>query len=315
MTTTIRTTLTGPFPRPEPLVQATRDLDRGRITPEAAEAAFAEAEAAVRKVEGELRLDAVTGGYLRWPDLFRPFTEAWTGVSAGPLTRFFETNTFFRQPVLEGPPTPGKGRLAAWLPRGKDARAVLPGPFTFAALSDVRYTPRASASTVLDLAAALAEELRSLGPDRPSHLQFQEPMLAYASPPREVAELVEAYRRIAAAAGGATTSVWTYFGDAGPLLAAAGRIPVDVIGFDLFETTIPQGAALGGKGIGLGCLDPTTTIPEAPGEVAQLARGAETALRPSVVWLGPNPPLDLLPFDSAVAKLQLLPRLREVLAR
>ena len=73
MTASWRATLTGPFPRPEALVQATRDLDRGRIPPEKAEEAFAAAEAEVRRVEADLGLDARTGGYLRWADLFRPF--------------------------------------------------------------------------------------------------------------------------------------------------------------------------------------------------------------------------------------------------
>jgi 5-methyltetrahydropteroyltriglutamate--homocysteine methyltransferase len=315
MTGTYRTTLTGAFPRPEALVQATRDLDRGRIPPEAAEAAFQVAETEVRRVEKDLGLDTVTGGYLRWSDLFRPFTQIWSGVSAGPLTRFFETNTFYRQPVLERPPTPGKGALAGWVPRGKDARAVLPGPFTFAALSDIRYAPKGSASAILDLATALAAEISSLGADRPGHVQFQEPMLAYAPPKGDLAEVVEAYRRLATASVGSVTSVWTYFADAGPVLDQAARLPVDVVGFDLFESTIPQGIRLGSKGIGLGCLDPTTTIAEEPTAVAQLVRAAEAALRPNVVWLGPNPPLDLLPFESAVAKLQLLPRLREALGR
>jgi len=308
-------TLTGAFPRPEPLVQATRDLDRGRITAEQAEVAFADAETQVRQLEAELRFDSLTGGYLRWPDLFRPFTAVWSGVNAGPLTRFFETNTFFRQPVLETPPAVGKGRLADWLPQGREARAILPGPYTFAAVSDVRYTPKGPASGILDVADALAAEIRGLGANRPGHLQFQEPMLAYAPPRNGQADLLEAYRRLSAACAGSTTAVWTYFGDPGPALLTVARLPVDIVGFDLFELQVPQGASLGGKGLGLGCVDPTTTIAEDPSAVLRLVHAAETALRPSTVWLGPNPPLDLLPFDCAVAKLRPLPHLREVLRR
>jgi 5-methyltetrahydropteroyltriglutamate--homocysteine methyltransferase len=310
-----RTTLTGPFPRPEPLVQATRDLDRGRITAEQADEAFGAAEAEVSRIEGELQLDARTGGYLRWPDLFRPFSELWGGVSTGPLTRFFETNTFYRQPVFESAPVAGKGRLSAWLPRGKGTRAILPGPHTFAALSEIRYSSKGRSGAVGDIAGALAAELRALGPDRPEHVQFQEPMLAFAPPKSGTKELVAAYRTLVEACAGATTAVWTYFGDGGAALAAGARLPVDVVGIDLFGSTLPRGAKLGGKGIGLGCLDPTTTIPEDPEAVARLVHEAEEALRPSVVWLGPNPPLDLLPFTSAAQKLRLLPDLKEALGR
>jgi methionine synthase II (cobalamin-independent) len=89
---------------------------------------------------------------------------------------------------------------------------------------------------------------------------------------------------------------------------------VSGIGFDLFETEIPEGASLGGKEMGIGCIDPRTTLAEDPREVAELIHRAERALRPSTAWLGPNPPLDLLPFDAAVTKLGLLPRLVEVLS-
>jgi 5-methyltetrahydropteroyltriglutamate--homocysteine methyltransferase len=308
-----RTTLTGPFPRTEPLVQATRDLDRGRIPADQAEAAFSAAEAQVRNVETELQLDATTGGYLRWADLFRPFSQVWSGVTVGPLTRFFETNTFFRQPMLDAPPTSGRGGLAGWLPRGKHARAILPGPFTFASLADVRYTPKASA--IVDLGSALARELAALGAERPGHVQFQEPMFTYAPPTAETPHVIEAYRALAASCRGSTTTVWTYFGDVGPALPTLAQLPVDVIGFDLFGASVPAGARLAGKGLGAGCIDPTTTIPEDAPAVAELVRAAERSLGTSGVWLGPNPPLDLLPFDSAVAKLRLLPRLKELLAR
>jgi 5-methyltetrahydropteroyltriglutamate--homocysteine methyltransferase len=308
-----RTTLTGPFPRTEALVQATRDLDRRRIPAEKAEEVFRAAEAAVAATEAQLGLDSVTGGYLRWPDLFRPFTQIWEGVSAGPLTRFFETNTFFRQPVLERAPTSSGGRLVDWLPRGPKARAIVPGPYTFSELADVRYEGNGDARPILALAEALAGELRGMGDALPPFVQFQEPLLAYSPPAEDGADLVAAYRTLAEACRGSTTFVWTYFGDVGPALPLLSRLPVDVVGFDLFASSVPRPVEGGGKAVGLGCVDPTTTIAEEPREVARLVHDVEGALSPGAVWLGPNPPLDLLPFDSAVAKLKLLPGLVEAL--
>jgi len=315
MTGRYRIAATGPFPRPEALVKATRDLDRGRIRPEEAEAAYAEAEREVARVETELGLDARTGGHLRWPDLFRPFTLGWTGVRAGPLTRFFETNTFYRQPILEAPPSGGRAGLAGWVPRGSRALAILPGPYTFAALADVRYRPTEPGGATVDVAAALAADLEGLGGERPERILFHEPMLV-VDPPREAwPSVLEAYRRLAAACAGAASSVWTYFGDAGPLLEELASLPVGAVGFDLLYSDLRPGATVRGKAVGLGVLDPSTTIPEAPGELARLVRAAEAALRPTELWLGPNPPLDLLPFDAATAKLRTLPALREELGR
>ncbi|MGP8078062.1 MAG: hypothetical protein ACLQD8_00755 [Thermoplasmata archaeon] len=313
--TTYRTGATGPFPRPEELVQATRDLDRGRIPPEAAEAAFAKAEAEVAAVEERLRFDVRTGGYLRWPDLLRPFTELWGGVETGPLTRFFETNTFYRQPIFRSRPTGGSGRLGRWLPDPTTGRAILPGPYTFRALSDVQYAPADSDLPVEHIAEAMAAELRALGSAVPHQVQFQEPMLVYDPPRGEDASLVRAYRHLADALPRSTKIVWTYFGDVGPVLPTLAKLPVDVVGFDLFESTIGPGASLAGKGIGAGCIDSRTTLAEEPAEVARLVRSAVGSLAPATVWLGPSPPLDLLPFGAAVAKLALLPQLKEELSR
>lgn len=309
-----RTTLTGAFPRTEELVQATRDLDRGRITQEAAEATFARAQGAVDAVETRLDLDCRTGGYLRWADLFRPFSATWSHVRTGPLTRFFETNTFFRQPILEAPPTPAPGRLASWLPKGPRARAVLPGPYTFARLADAPYAAGEFARVVHDVAGALAEELRGLGADRPPFVQFQEPLLAYEPYVGDPGPLLEAYRLLSEASAGASTSVWTFFGDATPSMKTLVRLPVDAIGVDLFELSRPVPADLHGKALGVGVVESRTTIPEDLGGVVDLVRAVEQAWRPTAVWLGPSPPLDLLPFTAAESKLALLPKLKEALS-
>ncbi|MGA8302118.1 MAG: hypothetical protein WB873_00235, partial [Thermoplasmata archaeon] len=112
----VRTGLTGPFPRSEALVAATRDLDRGRVPAEQVEELYGRTEGEVVALERRLGFDTVTGGYLRWADLFRPFAETWEGFTVGPLTRWFETNTFYRQPILHAPPGRVAGAIAARLP-------------------------------------------------------------------------------------------------------------------------------------------------------------------------------------------------------
>ena len=139
----VRTGLTGPFPRSESLVAATRDLDRGRATAEAVEDLYSRTEGEVVALERRLGFDTITGGYLRWADLFRPFAETWDGLTVGPLTRWFETNTFYRQPILHAPPARVKGAIASRLPPAlRDAPAqagvILPGPYTFAGLLENR---------------------------------------------------------------------------------------------------------------------------------------------------------------------------------
>lgn len=316
----VRTGLTGPFPRSEALVAATRDLDRGRTTPEAVEELYRTTEEEVVRLEERLGLDHLTGGYLRWADLFRPIAETWNGFTVGPVTRWFETNTFYRQPILHAPPERVAGGVAGRLPptpraRGAArAKVILPGPYTLTALLDNRSgeTPE---GLIHRFGRLLAEEVRELKGLGYGTFQFQEPALVVSPPAGARAEaVVEAYRRLAEAADGATTVLWTFFADAGPVWPLLTRLPVGVVGVDLAET---EPGALqpfsDRRGLGLGILDPRTTLVEDPAEVARIARELSERVRPSALWLGPGAPLDLLPWEPATRKLHLLPAAAQAL--
>ena len=317
----VRTGLTGPFPRSEALVAATRDLDRGRTSPEAVEELYRTTEEEVLRLEERLTLDHVTGGYLRWADLFRPIAETWTGFTVGPVTRWFETNTFYRQPILHAPPERVAGAVASRLPPGARARGaarakvILPGPYTFTSLLDNR-SGETSEGLVQRLGKLLADEVRELRALGFSTFQFQEPSIVVDPPRGARAEaVVEAYRRIAEGSDGGTTLVWTFFGDAGPAFPTLSRLPVGVVGVDLAETDPESIRAFADRrGLGLGILDPRTTLVEEASEVARIARGIVDRVRPSSLWLGPGAPLDLLPWEPATRKLHLLPAAAQALA-
>src|ERR671931_2822078 len=107
----------GIYPRSEALVQATRDVDR-----DLAELVSAQQAAGV---------DLLADGMLRWQDHFRPLLEAADGLETGALTRFLDTNTFYRAPkATTATPklsTPPDERYVAPLP---GARLVtLPSPY------------------------------------------------------------------------------------------------------------------------------------------------------------------------------------------
>ncbi len=314
------TSLTGAFPRSEALVQATRDLDRGRTTTEAVNELYLRTEAEVAQVEERLGLEPRAGGYLRWQDLFRPFAETWEGFTVGPLTRWFETNQFFRQPVLHAPPARVAGAVANWLPLAgatevRPRKAILPGPYTFAGLMDNR-SGETSEALIHRLGRLLGEEVRDLRAVGYTTFQFQEPLLVNRPPegPRSEA-VVAAYQAIAAAADGSTTAIWTYFGDAGPAWPLLTRLPVSVVGVDLSETDVLQLAPPGERrGLGLGVIDPHTSLVEDPAEIVRLARSIAERQRPTTLWIGSGAPLDLLPWEPAVRKLHGLPAVRQGLA-
>lgn len=317
----VHTGLTGPFPRSEPLVAATRDLDRGRTDPGAVEALFRSTEREVAALETRLGLVPATAGYLRWADLFRPISSGWSGFTVGPVTRWFETNTFFRQPILHHPPDRVPGVIARQLPAAGGvldaaaARVLLPGPYTLAGLTDNR-SGETDEALIHRLGRLLAEEVAELYGAGYRTIQFQEPLLVVRPPRGPAAEsVVAAYAAIGRARADATTILWTYLGDAGPSFPLLRRLGTSVIGIDLAETdpaSLPRGPL--GAGLGLGCLDPRTTLGESPEEIARIARDAAERLAPDALWLGPGGPLDLLPFGPAARKIEALPAARALLA-
>ncbi|MCI4364635.1 MAG: hypothetical protein L3K10_01015 [Thermoplasmata archaeon] len=312
--------LTSPFPRSERLVTATRDLDRGRTSPELVEKAFVEAENELLALE-ERSFTDLTAGYLRWNDLFRPIAETWSGFTVGPLTRWLETNTFFRQPVLSAPPRRTPLGIASRLPpplaaRSANARVFLPGPYTFTKILENRSG--ASDLEVLgSMGQLLAEEVHELSGLGYGLFQFSDPILVTDPPEGKAAEgTVEAYRAIATANPRATTVVWTYGAAVGPSLPLLDRLPVSVVGLDLTETE-PESIRPGphALGLGLGIIDPRTTLPETLRDTVDIVRQALRRRPSASLWLGPSAPLDLLPARPAEQKLLRLADVRAVLLR
>ena len=121
----------GIYPRSGALVQATRDLDRGRTSQEQvdeqAERDFREL-VAVQRAAG---LDLLSDGLLGWQDLFRPLAEVADGLDTRPLTRFLDTNTFYRGVLVEGEPGLASPLPAPDLPAG-EWLGTLPSPLAFA---------------------------------------------------------------------------------------------------------------------------------------------------------------------------------------
>jgi 5-methyltetrahydropteroyltriglutamate--homocysteine methyltransferase len=314
------TGLTGPFPRSEALVQATRDLDRGRTTPEAVEALYEQSEGEVLALEQKLGLEPATGGDLRSPDLFRPYAEAWGGLTVGPVVRWFETNTFFRQPILHAPPERQAGNVALRTAIGSDGKArfpkvILPGPYTFGGLLDNRSGETQGALTYR-LGRLLSEEAKELRQAGVTTFQFQDPLLVTSPPKGALAEaVVAAYRLFPPAIDGGTSMVWTFFGDGAAAAPLLSRLSVDVVGVDLAETNVTELTPLRPRSaLGLGCVDPHTTLVEDPEEIAGVARQAAETTEATTIWLGPGAPLDLLPWEPAAQKLEVLPKAKQRLA-
>jgi methionine synthase II (cobalamin-independent) len=166
------------------------------------------------------------------------------------------------------------------------------------------------------LGRLFAEEVRELKGKGFATFEWVEPLLVYQPPTPTLAEsVIAAYEAIGAAAQDSLSLLWTYFGDAAPILPLLARLPVSSVGFDLSETD-PASITdrLGGRGLGLGVVDPRTTLSEDPGHIATIVRDLQGRLHPPSIWLGPGAPLDLLAAEPAARKLHVLAAARDALS-
>src|SRR2546423_590883 len=84
----------------------------------------------VFEAEQAAGLDLLADGMLRWQDHFRPLLKQADGLETGALTRFLDTNTFYRAPKATGDPRlqgPLDDRYVAPLPGQR--LVTLPSPF------------------------------------------------------------------------------------------------------------------------------------------------------------------------------------------
>lgn len=285
----------GIYPRSEALVQATRDLDRGRTTPDAVDEQVQRDVDQLVRVQQEAGLDLLADGMLRWQDLFRPLVEGTDRLAAGPLTRFLDTNSFYRAPEGDGGEpslrTPLDGRYLPPLPGPR--LVTLPSPFALSRSTGL--SPEALARGVL------RPQIDSLG-DGVELVVLSEPFLATEKDGR-VSALAGALEVLA---GGPRLALQLTFADAGPLLARGlAELPVDGIGVDFLRTRledVPEGLD---KLLLAGVVDGRNSALEEPRSLARFAaRLRERGVLE--VALVPNGDLQYVSEPIARKKLALL---------
>jgi 5-methyltetrahydropteroyltriglutamate--homocysteine methyltransferase len=280
----------GLYPRSEALVQATRDLDRGRTTPEAVDEQTDRDLAQLVSAQQDAGVDLLADGMLRWQDIFRPLVEGSEGLETGALTRFLDTNTFYRAPsATTAEPklrTPLDERYIAQLPGRR--LVTLPSPFALSHGTDV--TPKAMAEGVLK------PQIEAIDADL---VVLEEPYLAREESP-DLGAVAEALQVLA---GGPKLALWLTFGNAQRVLEqGVADLPVHAIGIDFYATPatdVPEGL---GKMLLAGVLDARSSVLEEPREIAAFvetlrARGVEE------IALVPNGDLQYVSEQVAREKL------------
>lgn len=304
--------LTGALPRSEALVEATRSLDRKRMTPqECEEVRSADVQQAV-SLQRKAGLTLVTDGQLNWQDLFRPLVEACAGgLEAGTLTRWFDNNTFYRKPAVVGELALHEGLSHLYFRTraldGAPWKAILPGPYTLARAAEEEKGAPPRAKRIEAFAELVKGASRWCVERGARQIQFSEPWLVYEKVTEEDLEAAAKAYGIVTKGLRAESVLFAFFGNLKHIFPAVLDFPVDAIGFDLTSTNVRdlKDHAFD-KGAVLGALDGRNSLIETPAEIVELARHAQEELDPDWLALGPTCELELCPRPVAERKVEAL---------
>ncbi|HZY93366.1 MAG TPA: hypothetical protein VFE98_00705 [Candidatus Bathyarchaeia archaeon] len=314
--------LSGLYPRSEILVELTRSYERGRISWGDAQKQLDVDTAEIVRLQDEYGFDVFSDGSFSWQDQLRPIVGSFEGVTSGTgYSRWFDTNTFYRKPIVEGKVSLGKVELQNFLssdlqPKGKRWKVTLPGPYTLSELSDNEHY-KSKAELVSDIAnaeAALIKRLRLEGIDS---FQLGEPCLVYQpyrekfAGERELKLALSAIERITQD-DPASIILQTYFGDASKILPSLLKLNVGTVGFDVFETDYSSLKLETDKNIALGIVDSRDSNVEDPAWIAETALRAIKHVSGGDVVFVPNADLKLVPRHVADAKARSLGEARKL---
>src|SRR5438093_13652433 len=168
----VRTTVVGTYPRigetseEQALRRGIARLDRGEIVEAELQAIERDTVRQVLREQNEIGIDLVTDGQISWYDSQSHFAGKLVSVDTTGLVRYFDTNTYYRQPVVRGavawkePILVDEWKFAQTNSKAA-VKAVLTGPLTLGSLAlDKHY--RGKKALTLDLANALGEEVSAL---------------------------------------------------------------------------------------------------------------------------------------------------------
>ena len=311
----MKTTIVGAYPKisdeHQELRRALHKLDRGELDEAGIAGVLDDTTAwAIGEIEAA-GVDVINDGQARWDDLLAPFARAWRNTERGPLERFYDNNTYFRQPVISGPIESDGQTLVADYRKAKaiakrELKAAIAGPLTFATLTAEDKHYKNLEARTLAVADALAAELRGLKAAGATLVDVEEPALS-AHP--ELVDLARAaFERLAKA--GVSLALYPYFFPTTNLIHALAGFPVAQLGVDVrsrehsAEAIDRLGAVK--QTVVLGVVDARNTRVETAREIGVLADAALKKVGADRLWLSTTTGTEYLPHDVAVKKLHAL---------
>ncbi|MEK9195897.1 MAG: hypothetical protein AAB914_00855 [Patescibacteria group bacterium] len=171
MSKQITTAVWGTAPWSSELLTLDGDVGRGRASADARDSLVDKEQELFYELLNSQAITTHNNGQLSWPDYLRPIAKLADGFEGDPdtgsVTRWFDTNTFYRQPVISGELSLRDELAWSALIAGElsdNYELTLLSPFAFSELSGSRGTdPQEKLQHVVGLYSQLFGQLESAG--------------------------------------------------------------------------------------------------------------------------------------------------------
>jgi 5-methyltetrahydropteroyltriglutamate--homocysteine methyltransferase len=295
-------------PRPARLRAAIARFERGEIGEDELRRVEDEVTIEVIQEQVEAGIDIVSDGQVRWEDDQTYFARRMDGFTIDGLIRYFDTNTYYRQPVVTGvvqwrEPIAAEDYRFAAAHSPRPVKALVTGPYTLAALSANEHYG-SFGELVLALAGALRQEVLALEKAGAPIIQVSEPAILKRKEDfplfRQALEqmmegvVVEAH-------------LYTWFGDIEGLFPQILELPFSTIGLDFVMGPANYeiiSRAPFGKKLGLGIVDARNTKLETVEQIVERIRRVSDVVPVDALYVNPSSRLEYLPREAAEAKLK-----------
>lgn len=305
MSPAIHAYLGGHAARSEDYMRTHWAFAKGFINAATLDAAAAAEEASWQEAQRQAGLSFVSPAYARWEDLLRPFCQQGPAVSAGSLTRTFETNTFHRQPIATGnlPPLDGQA-LQALVPLPSSPWTLtLPSPWDVACRTKTSQGNRSTLA--LEAGLSLAPLVEAAFTHGAALVRFHDPSALYARqtpPPTEVFA-----DSLAVAAGRHKESCTLHLtnGELARRPELAECNPLRGLSIEPLEEK-PAFALTNGTRLTVASLEGQESLIETPAALAEAAQRTASLLDASLWGITNGWDLDHVPHAIALRKIEAL---------
>lgn len=308
--TKIASLIHGIYPRSGVLAQTTRDFERARVKKTDVAKKQKTDFTHLVSLQKTLSFAYIEDGKNSWQDIFRPLVLASSGMEVGALTRWFDNNSFFRQPIFNKKVTVSAKKLNSFFytinPLGK-WKVTLPSPYTFAKLGNsndnISFEERLAIAT--NIIVSVVQYLEKKGV---AFIQLNEPYMPYHTAKKsDIVLLQKSLREIKKEANKTILAIHFYFGDAAEIAPYFfDTTIVDVVGIDFYKTAISNLPNNISVPIIAGILDGRNSLLENKFALKKFIELAVKRLNPPILYLSNNSDMEFLPETVASKKLHIL---------